>query len=168
MPCRSVFQEQCLGRPFLVLKDIIPWVRAIFGRAAQFGSFTGRLNRGDLSIDTVFDANTDPVLPPPPPKCYLQSDTGPGLSLRQGLAGAAHARAWVRDQWICRRPRLTAAVRSAANQSSSRLVSAWGYEGRDRCGSFPNHRVKITAEEIHLGDCNLLTEDSSRHLAEQA
>jgi len=99
----------------LVLKDIIPWVHAIFGRAAQFGSFTRRLNRGDLSIDTVFDANTDPVLPPPPPKCYLQSDTGPGLSLRQGLAGAAHARAWVRDQWICRRPRLTAAVRSAAN-----------------------------------------------------
>jgi hypothetical protein len=57
-----MFQEQCLGRPFLVLKDIIPWIRAIFRRAAQFGSFTRRLNRGDPSIDTVFDANSDPVL----------------------------------------------------------------------------------------------------------
>jgi hypothetical protein len=51
-----------LGRPFLVLKDTIPWVHTITRRTVRFAGFADRLDRGDPSIDTVLDAHIDTVL----------------------------------------------------------------------------------------------------------
>ena len=170
MPCRSVFQEQCLGRPF--------WSSRTSSHG--FARFSGApLNSVALPVvSTEAICPSTPYSMRTPIPCFRRRLQN-AICSRIPAPAYRSAKGWPGP----RMPALGCAINGFADGRNyaidcrcaqrckpiiERLVSAWGYEGRDRCGSFPNHRVKITAEEIHLGDCNLLTEDSSRHLAEQA